>query len=298
MKNKLINIFYFWVGIPFLILAKIKNTLVGYTPKPFSTGEALRCAEYDINVVENWLKQLTNYQPTKDINNFIKNKTVLELGPGSDLGIGLYLLSRGAEKYYAVDVYDMASANSPDFYNVFFSHLENKNIETGWLKEELTLTQKGERNKLNFICNKNFDIVEALGGEKIDLVFSNAAFEHFNDVAKTIEDVTKTTSANAILVLSVDLITHSRWIRAKDPNNIYRYPQWLYKLLTTKSSPNRVRPYEFEEILKKNGWKNIVIVPLDEQKNDPYNSNKSLNKRFRDPKNQMTYQTIGICATK
>ena len=296
MKNKLINGFYFLAGIPFLILAKIKNTFVGYTPKPFSTDEALKCSIYNIEVVEDWLKQLSDYQ-NEDGNSLIKNKTILELGPGSDLGIGLYLLSKGVKKYYAIDVYELASQENSAFYNVFFEHLKSLGINTESLAEELSKALNKKEENLNFICQQDFDIAKALKDEKIDIFFSNAAFEHFENIEQTIKGISTIASDNAVLVISIDLITHSRWIREKDPNNIYRYPKWLYKLLTTKSSPNRVRPYQYKQILKDNGWGNITVQVLDGQ-DDINNSTKYLSKEFKDSKNDMNCYTVGICATR
>ena len=88
----------------------------------------------------------------------------------------------------------------------------------------------------------------------MDIVFSQAAFEHFDDVQRTIQELSAGCSSNAVAIISVDLQTHSRWIRDKDPNNIYRYPDWLYNKFYFKGTPNRVRPYEYKELFEKYGW--------------------------------------------
>src|SRR3990167_1872124 len=94
--------FFYTAGIGFLALAKAKNILQGYSsPKPFNFSEAARCIEYDIGVVEHWLSYLQEY--THNSNSLV-GKNVLELGPGSDLGIGIYLLSKGCLQYKACDV--------------------------------------------------------------------------------------------------------------------------------------------------------------------------------------------------
>ncbi len=297
MKNTLVNAFYYISGIFFLVLAKIKSVTLEYTPRPFSEKEIQQSVKYDMEVVDNWLNRLSQYIH-EDGSDFIKNKSILELGPGSDLGIGLYLLGKGAEKYTAIDVYDIASKSSSEFYQALFRYLREKDMNISLLQEELNNTQMGHSNKLNFICSESFDIVSALKDEKIDVFFSNAAFEHFNNIEQTIKDVTEVASKNAVFAISVDLKTHSRWIRDKDPNNIYKYPNWLYKLLTHLSSPNRKRPVEYRKLLEKYGWSNIVIQPGKQLQDDKYDTLGHLNKRFRDPENQMDYLSVHIYATK
>jgi SAM-dependent methyltransferase len=296
MKKFLANGFYFCAGILFLLLAKIKSRALKYSPKPFSTTETERCIEYDIHVVDDWLNHLKEYAPDYTI----QNKHVLELGPGSDLGAGLYLLSKSVKKYTAVDVYDLASDVSPDFYHAFFTYLQEKEqIRTDLLKEELLKTCQHQNDKLNYVCRSDFKLVEAVGGDTVDLVFSNAAFEHFSDFRKTIQDVSRVVASGSLLVVSIDLQTHSRWIRDKDPNNIYRYSDRFYKLFNFRSSPNRVRPWQYREALEQNGWKNIVIQPgmrLDDRRRNSFQD--YLNPKFRDAVNQMDYLTVWIYAAK
>lgn len=299
MKNRLLNWFYYCAGLLFLFLAKVRNWLKGYTPKTFSMDDLERCVHYDIHVVDEWLACLNKYTES-DAANSLKNKNILELGPGSDLGIGLYLLSKSIQNYFAVDVYDLANNVSERFYEVFFSFLRKSGFaDTERLAVELKMTQQGNSKRLNYICREDFDIVKALSPHTVDFIFSNAAFEHFNDVHKTIEAISNVASSDAIFIALVDLKTHSRWIRDKDPDNIYRYPDWLYQWFRTRSIPNRVRPYQYEEALKKNEWKNIAIYAATELNDHQFDRVKNhLNKKFRDYKNQMKYLSVWICATR
>jgi len=300
MKRKIVNWFYFLIGVFFLLLAKIKYYLFGYnTPKTFSINETQRCIKQDVKIVDGWMTNLNHYVAENKLS--IKNKHILELGPGSDLGIGLYLLSKSVKKYTAVDVYDLVSLVPNQFYDAFFSYLKEQeeydNVAS--LREELDKTKKGCGAKLNYVCRKDFDIVKALNGDKVDIVFSNASFEHFDDIEKTIKSVSEVTLPGALFVVAIDLQTHSRWIREKDPNNIYRYPEWLYRLLTQQSSPNRIRPYQYKEALEKYGWGNIVINPGLVLPEDKYQFVKEyLNKNFRDSINQMDYLSVWMYATK
>ena len=290
------NTFFYITGIGFLVLAKVKNILTGYSsPKPFNTSETERCIEYDINVAENWLTHLQEFLHCT--NNSLAGKNILELGPGSDLGIGIYLLSKGCSQYNACDVYDCMKSATDSFYEQFFKKLENlKSRETtDSLKELLKETKAGNPSKLNYVVSKDFDIVSAFGESTIDLVFSQAAFEHFDDFEATISQLSTVCKSGAVLVAEIDLKTHSRWIRVKDPNNIYRYPHWIYKSFWFRGIPRRVRPFQYKEAFERNGWTDISIAPL-EILGDVISSYSGMDKNFSDNKNQMNYLSIMLCA--
>ncbi len=129
------------------------------------------------------------------------------------------------------------------------------------------------------------------------MVFSQAVFEHFDDIHSTISQLSKICKSGAVLVAEVDLKTHSRWIRDKDPNNIYRYPKWLYNLFWFRGIPNRLRPFHYKEALERFGWKDITITPL-ATLDDCDNSYSGLDRMFSDSKNQRSYLSIMICAKK
>jgi len=134
--------------------------------------------------------------------------------------------------------------------------------DVGALRRELARLERREPDRLHYVVRRDFDLVAALDGKRAEVIFSQASFEHFGDIHRTIEQLSSVASENAVLVMSVDLRTHSRWIRDKDPNNIYRYPGWLYRLMEFDGIPNRIRPREYEAALARNGWSDIVIRPL------------------------------------
>lgn len=294
------NYLYYGIGLPFLCLNKIRHSLRGYTsPRPFLMIEFKKAIEYDFNVVNNWIKFLNMYGGDRYT---MEGKAVLELGPGADLGVGLILLMKGAKKYNSLDIHNLVKTVPEEFYEEFFKYISDilkyEEVETSYLSTQLKLTQQGKNDKLNYICRNNFDI-KVFKDEEIDLVVSQAAFEHFDDVKKTITQLSSIVGSGAILIAEIDLQTHTRWVREKDPLNIYRYNNSLYNLFRFRGSPNRLRPREYQEILKKNGWDKIAIYPtlrLDTEYLSEVSN--SLYKKFCDPSQQMDYLSIIVCATK
>jgi len=279
---------------------KIRRTVRGYTnPRTFTITEYQRAIEYDFYVFNHWLRFLEFYTGSSPD---IKGKTILELGPGADLGIGLITLLKGAKQYNAIDVNNLVESVPEKYYLEFFTFIKDKYAMTketfDYLSSQLKMTQKGKNDRLNYIVNKDFDL-SVFQDKKIDLVFSQAAFEHFDDVGKTIAQLSRIAKKTAILISEIDLGTHTRWIRDLDPLNIYRYNQFVYGLFKFSGSPNRFRPYEYKNILEDHGWAKIQIIPLTVVEEEYLKKiNSHLTRRFQEPLNQIHYLTIMLCATK
>ncbi len=295
------NWFYFIAGMAFMTLAKVKFIIKGYSsPKPFSISEYDKCAEYDIRVVDRWMDHLRKYAGN-DAGDIVQNKTILELGPGSDLGIGLYLLSKGIKQYIAVDINNLAESVPHEFYKKLFNKISSidNNADIRLLNEQLVKTQNKNNDRLNYVCRDDFDIAKAVGLSTIDIIFSQAAFEHFDDVDETVQKLSQITRAGTVIVAEIDLKTHTRWIRDKDPNNIYRYPKWFYRLFGFRGMPNRTRPSQYRDYFEKHGWSNITITPLNLLPTEYLEETKSsLSEEFRGLDKQMDCLSVLLCATR
>jgi SAM-dependent methyltransferase len=289
------NAFLYAAGIGFLTLAKAKHLLRGYTsPKLFQLADTERCIAYDLKVVEEWLSHLKAYTGTQGS---VRNKSVLELGPGSDLGVGLYLLAKGAAQYNACDVNDLMHAVPESFYAALIDRIGAREgaANSGPLQAEIEAARSGNASRLRLVVREDFDLVAAFGADSIDVVFSQAAFEHFDDMARTVEQLSIVCKPGATLVAEIDLKTHSRWIRDKDPNNIYRYPDALYQAFWFRGIPNRLRPYQYRDIFEAHGWTDVTITPIEwlaeRQRFAPDDA-------FKDARNQLEFLSVVFCARK
>lgn len=294
------NLFYFLFGLGVLVLNKIRYFFMGYTsPKPFDISQTQRAVDYDVNVIKHWLHQLNLYTG-EPVN--IKGKNILELGPGSDFGIGLLILAMGARQYNALDVNNLVENVPPEFYETLFGVISCNTtlFETKEevLRRQLEKTKQGNNERLNYVCKNDFD-VRIFGKESIDIVFSQAAIEHFDDIGRTFSQLSEVVRPGGFLVAEIDLGTHTRWLRDVDPLNIYRYPGWLYKGLMFRGVPNRVRPDEYRYALESSGWTNIRISPLVVLSDSYYDGIwRHLAKQFRGDKADMKQVAIMVCATK
>jgi hypothetical protein len=285
--------FYYAAGIGFLALAKAKHTLRGYSsPKPFDTSDTQRCITYDNRVVTEWLQALGGYRGG---DSSIVGRNVLELGPGSDLGVGLLLLAKGAARYNACDVNNLMARTPQSFYDALFEWLPSQAVDADTVRQlrtELERQRSGARSLLNYVVTPDFNLVTGVGRGTIDLVFSQAAFEHFDDIDAVVAQLTEVCKPGAVIVAEIDLKTHSRWIRDQDPNNIYRYSDAVYRSFWFRGIPNRVRPHEYRNAFARHGWNDIQIRALAQT-----SPRGRWSKQFADSINQMEYFSIMLCAT-
>jgi SAM-dependent methyltransferase len=292
--GKVSNRLHHCVGGAILLANKVRHAVRGYrTPRLFDASQIARGVEYDISVVDGWMDCLKRYSlPDADL----AGKRVLELGPGADLGVGLILLASGAEKYTARDIHNLAASASGEFYDRLFENLADR-ADIDSLRHQLDLTRNGSPEKLCYQCDPKFDL-SVLPDESIDLIVSQAAFEHFDDLHRTIGQMSKLARPGAVLVCEIDLSTHTRWIRDRDPLNIYRYSDAFYNMLKFRGSPNRVRPQAYREMLSYAGWDDIQQYPLAVLDEDYLGSvQPSLARQFKDDA-EMGALSVALCARK
>ena len=291
--------FYHSIGVLFLFLSKMKTCLKGYSnPKPIPNDDFKGCADYDIAVVNHWLKTLNLYTNSKFS---VDGKIVLEIGPGTDLGVGLYLISKGIKRYHAIDVNDLMINDFDPFYDYFVERIENSypNLDLKELKKTISEIKIGISKKIDRVIKPDFDIESSFPKNSIDLVFSQATFEHFEKVSQAIGSMSMVVKSGGILVAEVDFQTHSRWIRNHDPLNIYRYSPSIYRMFKYDGMPNRVRPFEYKQYLENNGWRDIWITPLKTlDKTSLKTTIPNLHRTFRSENKEMGILTAMICATK
>ncbi len=125
----------------------------------------------------------------------------------------------------------------------------------------LRLVTSGPNAEFGYTVGRDFDIPRLTGGRRFDLIVSCAAFEHYDDVADTIRGLSRVAKSGCRTLHIIDFQTHSRWIREKDPNNIYRYREGFYRLFRFPGQPNRQRPETFVTLFSEAGWQDVSFTP-------------------------------------
>lgn len=284
----MLNGAYFVGGIGMMGLAWAKHRLHGYTtPTDFAASDKDKSAVHAARIVGEWTENLERY-----CGKSWQGRDVLELGPGGTLGTGVNILIAGASSYQAVDKFALAENFDRSFYEALLAGFGRRD-------EILTAIEAGDKWPLQYHVDPEFHIDRAVAQQQFDLIVSCAAFEHFDDVSDTIARLSKLARPGTIACIQIDFCTHSRWLRDHDPNNIYRYPDWLYWMLPFPGKPNRVRPDEYSTLFIKEGWEKLEFYPMKTTAADyQKRTGHRLTKQYRRPECKMDVLSGALMATK
>lgn len=256
MPNFMRNTIFKILGVIILLGVWAKHKLHGYRkPNTVSVDDRAARIDYVHDVVESWLR----FMPA-DIS--VRDRAVLELGPGSSLATGALLLAHGAKSYTAVDAFPLAQDETSDFRRDAITRFKGPLVEDDINAAFAALD--GQTYTFQYYVDKHFDIAAMCNRQSFDLIVSCAAFEHFDAIEATIKNLTKVARSGCISLHIVDLQTHTNLIRERDPNNIYRFSEWFYRLLHFPGQPNRKRPIDYVKAFQQNGWVDIEVIAAKE----------------------------------
>jgi hypothetical protein len=259
LRHVLWNYAMHLIGLMFLFLAYLRSKLKGYTtPTVFGNEDLSAVAKHSRRVFLDWKRALQDY--VSDPAPFA-GKKVLELGPGDSLGTGMLIALEKSEYYDAFDMFPLARLTPADLYTNVLPGASGVN-DVGEVADLVWNAIQGKSHyRFGYVVDPEFNLIKMASGRDYDLIVSCAAFEHFKYVEQAIQQLSRIAKLGCVLCAEIDFKTHSRWIREKDPNNIYRYSDFIYKLFYFPGQPNRVRPIEYINYLKKFGWADIRVVP-------------------------------------
>ena len=288
------NLACFAAGLGVLTLAALKHRLEGYrSPTAFATTDLAEATRHVSIIVGDYVNYAGLYRPGMTFDGL----DVLELGPGATLGTGVLLAGHGIRSYLAVDAFPLARSTPSEFYRRLQSEARLAGADPQRIAAAAEAVCAGRDAPVGYAVEPAFDIVKAAGSRRFDAIVSNAAFEHFDDIGRTIADVTSVARPGALFLALIDFQTHSRVVREHDPNSIYRIPDGVYKALHFDGQPNRCRPRDYVEALRRNGWINPMVRSVDVTDPDYAAwSNDGLAPRFRDTGAQMEILTGVVIA--
>jgi hypothetical protein len=211
------NAGWFALGGSLAIANSVRHRLLGYTrPRAFGPGNLERNVSYVLGVADRW--QHAGLDPG--------GRRILELGPGPDLGSGFVLVARGATSYTAIDRFPLAQREPRALYAA--------------LAERLGVDAELTTAKMRYVVASIPGPAAVLPENSFDAIVSNATLEHLDDIVRTFSWLARLATPGATHVHVVDAQTHMRGVRPRDPWNILRYPDWLYRLMTFPGAPNRL----------------------------------------------------------
>ncbi len=237
--------------------AVLTNQLAKFTPTLYvkltdhsgrgeEEGGAQQTANYFIKSFHDYQKYLG--LNSKEIEPYLREKVILEYGPGNILGVALLFYAYGATSVHCVDRFPLVkiSKKSVAVYTHLLDSLGKKERERAGnaFKEKGNPASGFNESAINYQMTKN-----GLSGalNKYDLIISRAVLEHVNLLDETFLDIKHSMKKGGISLHKVDLKSHG--LDRYTDFDFLTWPKTLYKLMFShKGYPNRWRVDKYREL--------------------------------------------------
>jgi SAM-dependent methyltransferase len=188
-------------------------------------------------------------------------KRVLEFGPGPDLLTGVAALLLGARSYAALDRFPLLHA-PVTVADVDRVAAVLPGIPEWRVADVRASVANGFGGALRYYEGRAEMARDVVPGE-FDVVMSQAAFEHFENPGQVFRGIAALLAPGGATVHEIDFQTHNRFLRVRDPLNILRYSEALYRaLIAFPGAPNRVRASEYVRLAREAGLTDVRMDAL------------------------------------
>jgi len=258
-------------SIPMIVKAVASNQLARFAPALYirltgQTGRGDSASETTADIAEYFGQCVADYRdilgiPQSEFADFLRDKVVLEYGPGDIPGVALLLVALGARKVYCVDRFPLVKIASKNLHvirqlSASLSEQERARFDQCFVNPNAP--EEGfNPDRIEYLVRPN-----GLSGlqDEIDLVLSRAVLEHVNDLEATFLDMQRAMKEGALAVHQVDLRSHG--LHVSNPLDFLAPPTWLWQLMHShKGVPNRWRADRYEQIIRRLGVELIAFKP-------------------------------------
>lgn len=244
---------------PTALKAVASNLIARFAPGIYvkltrQTGRGARETETPEAIASYFQQCITDYFavlniPSSDQSDFLRDKTILEYGPGDLPGVAMLLVAMGARKVYCIDRFPLVSLGKKSV--AVIEHMAEHLIETQKKRFRQCLVNPAIP-KYGFSSDHVEYVVRSDGlsglSNAIDLVISRAVLEHVNNLEATFNDMANAMRPNSLSIHKVDPRSHG--LHRNNPLDFLEYPQWIWSLMYShKGVPNRWRVNHYRELL-------------------------------------------------
>jgi hypothetical protein len=185
--------------------------------------------------------------------------TVLEIGPGDNLGVALCLVAWGAERVVCLDRFACLGGHhrNGEIYRALLNGLapaerERARRHCPWVEQHAPDQLEGA---IHYLPGTELErCAPALAPYRFDCVVSNAALEHVSDVGGGFAELLPSLKSDAWMFHEVDLRCHSRFA-AVSPLHFLTVPEPVWHWMGSRlGAPNRLRINGYRRIFGEGGF--------------------------------------------
>ena len=232
------------------------NIPSNFEPLDSSPEAILRDVKYALGNARNWLNLLPEgWGP-------LKGKKVLEIGPGVNFGAMLILACHGADVIVAdrfLPPWDT------DYHPKFYAALRDR-MKDYWPLLDPTpldrvLSQENYPPGSISLCSCSLERLSGISDQSVDLVFSNAVFEHLYDIKSAFSHLARITKPGGIGLHQVDFRDHRDNSRPLE-HLLFKEEEFYGRFKARLGEfGNRYRPQEMKKLLEVVGFEVKEFCP-------------------------------------
>jgi len=228
----------------------------------------------DFNKLDQKFSEMNQFLQNNNVN--LKDKIVLELGPGNSFINAYNFLILGAKKVILVDKFSryIKTRKQNDFYNKEIQFIKNK-----YKQEKLFFLDENNNVRSEFIQFFDKDITE-LDSLKVDFIYSVSVLEHIKEIKKNIIKMSKILELGGYMYHSIDMRDHYNF---NNPFLFYKYSDYIWNNFLTKESLSYTNRWRYDDFIRCFNENNFKIVK--EEKIEYKLDNIKINTRFKNYKN-------------
>lgn len=243
-----------------VLKAVVTNVVAGVAPGAYSrwTSETGRgrepatieeTADYFLSCIRDYRDELGLSET--GFREWLKDKDVLEYGPGDIPGVALLLIAYGAKSVVCADGFPLIklSAFNESVLVALVDRMQGDDRERALNAMQAFRETLGRSGAIRYITSRTGTYGVA---DSVDLIISRAVLEHVRDLRRTFHDMKIVMRKGGCAVHLVDLKSHGMHI--DNPLDFLCWPSSLWALMyANKGAPNRKRPDYYRRLASEVG---------------------------------------------
>lgn len=258
-------------SLPQVVKAAVSNQLARYAPTLYlrltgQTGRGDSAKETADDIAAYFRRCVLDYLDAFEMRgarpeDFLRDKVMLEYGPGDLPGVAMLFVALGARKVYCVDRFPLVRISAKNLQVVerladSLSAAERERFDACFV-DPANPAAGLNPERIEYLVRPN-----GLSGlrREVDLAISRAVLEHVNDLDATFADMRAALRPGALAAHQVDLRSHG--LHVENPLDFLLPPPWLWRLMHAhKGVPNRWRADRYLEIVERLGVDLLTFKP-------------------------------------